>query len=575
MRFPFDKKDTPYQENQETAGTYASEADMHRRRHINATTGAGIRRATLISMIGMILAKLTGFLRELLIVPKFGYGLFSDSYINAFLIPDFVYEILVGGVVAAVITPILSSGIESRKEKSAWHSVSVFISVSLLVAFGAMLLAEILAVPLMSLITGAYAQNASDQVVKMAQITVPITRILLFQSILMIGVSFLHGILSAYKRFTPVALGPSIYNICYILVLSLFGEASYAGVVKVAWGVVLSAFIYFLLQLFAARRELTYFHFSLDIRYPGFQHLFRLAIPTLISGSVLHLSAIIMNRFANGLNIPGAVTAVRQCTTTWSLPYAIFAVAIGNVMLPNIAGFYELNQAKKVRKLYTTCLRKALYFVAPFALAFALLNFETIQAIFQWNPEQYTNPQVASTASMLTWFCVSMLAHTVVFLTSQAFYARKVTKIALFMGFLSLLMNPVFLYLFVNVMDLGLEGIGMAHALYSCLTALFVFVLYYFHRHDMRPYRLFPFVLRLAICLLTSWFSFTAVRQLPLYPQNKIAQLVLYAIKLGFGLGTFYVTGIAIQMREAVSFQASLRSFFGLGKIKSEESYGL
>lgn len=556
MQFPLDNR----QANQERSG--------QGRHNIRAGSGASIRQATLITMVGMFLAKLTGFLREMLIVPKFGYGLLSDTYVNAFQIPDLVYELLVGGVVAAVLTPTLSAGIEKHRERETWHSVSVFASLSILLTATVLLLAEVLAYPLIHLITGAYAADASDELKQMAQMAAPLTHILLIQSFLLILVSLLHSSLSAYKRFQALALGPVLYNVFYILALIFWGAPDEEGLRKVAWGVVLSAFCYFLYQAFCARRELAYFAFSLDFQEPGFRRLVRLAIPTILSGSVLQLSSVIMNRYANGLNLPGAVTAIRQCTTTWGLPYAIFAVAIGNVMLPNISGFYELGDAKKVRAMYTASLRRALYFVAPFALSFMAMNFETIQAIFQWNSASYSNLEVQQTASALSWFCLSMLAQTVIFITNQAFYARKVTGIALFVGLLSLALNPLFLYLFVGVGGKGLAGIGMAHAAYSCLTALVVFALYKRHRQDMRPYRLLAFNIRLFVCLAAAWLVLHSLNSLPVFPTHKILQLALYALKIFAGIFTYYLAGIALRFREALDLQNTLRRTLGLRPVQ-------
>lgn len=555
MQFPLDN----HQANPEQS--------RRRGHNIRAGSGASIRQATLITMIGMLVAKLAGFLRELLIIPKFGYGLLSDTYVNAFQLPDLVYELLVGGAVAAVLTPTLAAGIEKNRERETWQAVSIFASFSMLVTAVVLILAELLASPLMFLMTGAYSAEASAELKQMAEMAVPLTRILLLQSFLLVLVSFLHSSLSAYKRFNALALGPVLYNIFYILALVFWGQPHETGLRRVAWGVVLAALWYFLYQAFCARRELHYFSFQLDLQHPGFRHLVRLAIPTILSGSVLQLSSVIMNRYANGLNLPGAVTAIRQCTTTMSLPYVIFAVAIGKVMLPNISGFYELGTASKVRSLYTYSLRRALYYVSPFALAFAVMNFETIQAIFQWNPASYSNLEVSQTATALPWFCLSILAQSVIFITNQAFYARKVTGIALFVGLLSLALNPLFLYLYVVAGDLGLAGIGMAHASYSCITAVVVYLLYKRHRQDMRPYRLIAFSLRLIICLACSWLVLHSLNSLPFYPEPKILQLLAYAFKLLMAFLTYYVAGLALRFREALDLQNTLRKLLGLAKL--------
>ena len=541
------------------------------RHNIRAGDAATIGRATLIYMAGMILGKLTGFVRELLIVPKFGYGLFSDAYINAFQIPDFIYELLIGGVVAAVLTPTLSSGIERRREGKAWQSVNIFMSAAILAMAACLLLAELLAPALMGLITGSAGPDASENLKAMTAMSIPVTRILFIQSFFMMLIALAHGVLSAYKRFTPMALGPSLYNLCYMAVLLVFGVPSEKGLRSVALGVVGSALIYFLYQFLACRHEWHWFSWNTDFQDPGFRRLLQLAIPTLLSGSVLHLSAIIMNRFANGLNIPGSVTGIRQCITSWSLPYAIFAVSIGNVMLPNLAGFYAQKDARKVRSLYSSSLRRALFYVLPFALGFGLLNFETIQAIFQWNTETYSNAQVALTASALRWFCVTMLAQTVVFLTNQAFYARKITRLALFTGLLSLILIPIFSWIFTGPLGLGLEGIGLAHACYSVVTALMLYQLYKRHRYDYRPARILPFMLRLSFCAGAAALVLLGLKQIPLYPGRKLLQLIWYACKMGLGVFTYYVAGLSLQLREAVRLQVHLRRFFHLPPVEELE----
>lgn len=566
MEFPLDEQ--RINPGQAYASRYATAEPRPRPRHdIRAGSSRTIRNATLITMLGMFLSKGTGFLRELLIIPKFGYGIFSDAYVNAFQIPDLLYEFLVGGVVAAVLTPVLSSGIEQGRQRSAWRAVSIFATLVFLLSGGALLLAELLAGPLMNLITGAPA-NASGDLRKMIEVAVPATRILLLQSFLMILVALLHGVLSAYKRFTPIALGPTLYNFIYMLALFLFGAASLSGVMHVAWGVVFAAFLYFLYQAMAARHWLGNFRFSLDFHDPGFLELLRRAIPTILSGSILYLSNVVINRYANGLGSSGAVTAIRQCLTIWGLPYAIFPVAIGNVMLPNLAGFYARGDAKRVRSLYSNSLRKALFLVTPFALSFAVMSFETIQAIFQWNPQTYSNQQIAGTAPALQWFCLTIVGQSVVFITNQAFYARKMTRTALFTGLMALILNAVFLEIFLNGMSLGLAGIGMAHAAYSVLTAVILYLFYAHHRRDMRPRRLFPFLIRLAFCSACMWFVLAGFNRLPLYPQGKFAQLLLYGIKFLLGFLSYYCAGIAIRFREAWQVQDFVRGKLGLARIE-------
>ncbi len=521
---------------------------------IKAGSSRIIARATMISMVGLALAKITGFIREILIIPKLGYGVFSDAYNVAFLIPDFLYELLMGGAVAAAIMPTLAAGIERNKQRQAWNSVNIFVSIFMSIVVVIMGITALL----MPVLTALLNPNKDPAVLEAA---VPVSRILLIQCIIMMQIGLLNGILNAYKRFGLPAFGSSIYNIAYMIALWHFGSADIVGLRHVAWGVVGSAIIYLVYLLTLARREIINFRFNFAYQDPGFKRLVRLALPTLLSGSVLHINAIIMNSFAN--QYVGAATTIRQANTTWSLPYGVIAIAIGGVMLPNLTGFYATKNFKRVRSLYTDSLRKALYFMTPFAVGFAVFNFRTIQAIFQWNSESYTNEQVAVTGKVLAWFCISMLAQTVIYMTNAAFFARKITRLALLIGIVTLILNPIFCTIYITVMGQGVYGIGMAHASYSVISALIIFALYRKHRPEARPYKMTPFLLRLAICALTTLIVASALNVLPINPAGKLLQLAVYCVYMLITMFTYYLTGIAIQLREAKIFEAKLMSMIG------------
>lgn len=524
------------------------------RHNIKAGSSRVIARATMASMLGLMLAKITGFLREILIIPKLGYGVYSDAYNVGFLIPDLLYELLLGGAVAAAIMPTLSSGIERDRQRQAWDAVNIFISIFISAVVVVMGMTALLMPVLIKLMN----PNKDPQVIAAA---IPVSRVLLLQCIVMMLVGLLNGILNAYKRFGWPAFGTTIYNLAYIAALIKFGAPSSQGLRSVAFGVVGAAGVYLCYLLVLARRELSRLRFDLNYRHPGFKRLLRLALPTLLSGSVLHLNTIIMNSFAN--QFVGAPTTLRQANTTWALPYGVLAVAIGGVMLPNLTGFFAKRDFYRVRTLYTDSLRKALYYIAPFAIGFAVYNFQTVQAIFQWNRETYTDEQVAVTGSVLIWFCVSMLAQTVVYLTNCAFFARKVTKLALFIGVVSLVLNPIFCLLYVKLFQFGIVGIAMAHASYSVVSALLLFALYKHHIPEARPYKILPFIFRIAICCFVAGVVSLALAMLGLRPSSKFVQLLVYVLQMSVTFFAYYVTGIAIELREAKALQHKLFSLLG------------
>ena len=83
--------------------------------------------STIIMIIGLILSKGSGFLRTVILSHKFEET-YREAFTAAFLIPDFVFALLVGGSIQSAITPTLSKAIEQKTQKKAWKGVSIFIT---------------------------------------------------------------------------------------------------------------------------------------------------------------------------------------------------------------------------------------------------------------------------------------------------------------------------------------------------------------------------------------------------------------------------------------------------------------
>ncbi len=524
-----------------------------RTHNIKANNAQDIAKATIISMIGFFMAKITGFLREVLIVPKLGYPMFSDPYYVAFFIPDLLYALLIGGAVAAAITPTLSGGIENNQEKKVWKSVSTFITLASIMMIIVMLFVGLI----MPWLLPALNPGKAPEIINAA---IPVSRILLIQCVLMTLISLTQGVLNAYKRFGLAAFGVMIYNILYMFALITLGEKSEKGLINVSWGVIGAASVYLMYQLFLSRREIRYFRPSFDYKDPGFKRLLFLAIPTLLSGSVLHFNSLVMNWFTN--QFVGASTSIRHAEQVFMLPYGIVAVAIGTVMLPNMTGYYVKRDYQNVRVLFTKSIRKAIFYIAPIAAIFYVLSFETIQLIFQWDTTQYTMESVQVVGTILKWFCISLISQTFIYMTNQAFFSRKVSKISLVIGIITLVLNPIFCVIYTRIFDFGIQGIAMAHASYSTVGALIVYTLYKIHNPKAKPYRILPFMLRLGFCILMTVVILSAVNLLTPITTSKFLQILFYVIKGLIGISIFYMAGISVNLKETKELQNMIFSKF-------------
>ena len=517
---------------------------------------ASIALATFLMIIGLTLSKGTGFLREIFIGIQFGFNNIQvDAFYLGFQIPDLFFQLLVGGSIQAAITPTLARSIERGDHKRGWRSVSIFITLMTLI----MLVTTTLGILLSDWIFPLIYSAKTKEIVSLAAQS---SKALFPQVFFMMLAALCIGILNAYKKFSSTAFGPTIYNICVVISILVYGKQTNQAVINTAIGITASAAIYFLLQFFMARKELKSFRLSLDIHDEGFRELLHLAVPTMISASIVQLNTIVITSFTGGFN-DGIIQSLNNAKTIWQLPYGIFAVAVGSVMLPSLSARFAADDFKGTRVLLGKSLRNALFLTIPSAGLLLALRLDVVQAIFKWKAS-YSLSSRDTTALILMGYCLAVIAQTVVFIYNQAFYAIGKTKVPLLTGALSMLLTAVLCYILKNLgmltstSEVGALGLSLAYSLTSIVTALILSTVYRKNR-QLAPRRLGAFIVRTCICLGVLLLVVYAINVLPVDPQSKIGQLVWLMVRGSAGFGGYLLAARAMQMKELSSFVDRIR----------------
>ncbi|MEK7066881.1 MAG: lipid II flippase MurJ, partial [Patescibacteria group bacterium] len=157
-------------------------------------------------MIGFFsfLSKILGLIRNRIFAGEFGAGDTLDIYFAAFRIPDFIYNLLIIGVLGSVFIPVFAEYL-ARGKKEAWRFANNVLTVFAAGVAIFSIVAIIFAPQIISLI--AFGFDAQKQ-----QATVALTRIM-FLSPLLLGISSIIGsILQTNKMFFSFAVAPVFYN---------------------------------------------------------------------------------------------------------------------------------------------------------------------------------------------------------------------------------------------------------------------------------------------------------------------------------------------------------------------------
>lgn len=507
-------------------------------------SGSNMAVATLLVMIGLMISKCSGFMRDIFVGIKFSDPVYRDSFTLAFTIPDLVYNLLIGGSIQSAITPSLAAAISKGEEKKGFRAVSIFITIFAAIMFIVCILGSVFSEQIYSVYNSFGGANNSETV----HLAAMASKLLFPQIFFMMLAALCIGILNAYKRFASTAFGPTVYNLCVLAAIIIFAGNTETKLMSTTGGIMGAAAIYFVFQYVIGFDKLKQFRPVWAPKDPDFTALVKRALPILISASIVQINMVILNYFAASFDTDGQIYALRNASTVWQLPYGIFAVAIGNVMLPSLAALYGSGKLDEASELLSSRLRNALFLTIPSAAFVYIESVDVIKAVFQWSSE-YTNDDANRAGIFLKGYAIAIITHTVVFIMNQAFYAIGKTKIPLLAGCIGLVSNPILCVFFIG-QNYGPLSLTIAYAATSILQLLTLCIIYYRDKR-LAPKGMFNFIVKSVISMvIMSVIISIADTRFPAHG-GKMLQLFILACKLGASFATYFVLAAIFRMEEA------------------------
>ena len=315
-----------------------------------------------------------------------------------------------------------------------------------------------------------------------------LTRILLPSSLFMILAGQCNGVLNAYNRFAAASFGPVLYNLCVMLSIILFGAKS---VELTTFGVMISAMIYFIVQLLWTRKHFSFYRPKLYIRNETFLKLIKLAVPSLAASAVVQVNAIISRSFSTEF-AQNSVTMMNNANRTWQLPLGIFAQSLGVAMLPTLSSQYALEEKEEYRRVLNNGIRTVLALCIPSTMVLIALNREIMQILFKWSSMSVY--EVAMNGLALLAYAPALLFQSVVVILNRAFYSIQNTRIPLLVGLGTIGINIAANLYFTNHTDFGAIGTAMAYVLTVMVNA-FCLLFYFPEKPDRHSSQIILFSL--------------------------------------------------------------------------------
>ena len=422
-----------------------------------------VAKAAGLLIAANLASRVLGFLRETLIAGFYGQQGTTDAYVRAFILPDLLYWMLMGGVLGSSLIPVLSEYIAKGEEKEGWRVVSaagnlIFLCLSILTLAGLVL-------------TPWFVRLwAPDLQPELVGLTVHLTRVLLIQPLFMSFAGLAMAILNSYKLFWPSALGALLYNACVIVFGTFFELALHTGVAGFAFGTIIGAAVNFLVQIPALRRLGGRYHFSLDWRLPGVRRIIWLAVPMILSMLLNQIPIAIYSSLSSALP-DGTLSGLTRAYRLFQLPIGIFALSVALAVFPNLTEQAALRQWGNLRQTASKAVRMVILITVPVSVGMVVLRYPLIRLLFQHGA--FTARDTTDTTIPLFYFCLGITAQAVINILPRVFYALQDTWTPVLLGSLSMAVNIVAMYVLVK--PLGGGGLALATSVTGVVNMLLLF----------------------------------------------------------------------------------------------------
>jgi len=497
--------------------------------------------ATLV-MLGTLLSRITGFLRNVLITTQMKPMGYSDEFILAFTLPDLIYDLLAGGAIAAAFIPILSTYLTKGKERAGWKAVSTFMNLSVIL----MVVLEIVFFIFTDSFLGILASGYREGTTGNKELLIKLTRILLLNAPFMMMAGQMNGILNSYKRFAIAAFGPVIYNICTIISIAIFGARSAEST---AWGVVAGGGVFFLIQFSGAYRHFVYYRPKLYLKSNAFNELIRQAIPSLISSTIIEVNVIISRSYATFYE-SGMVTILNNANRTWQLPLGIFAQSIGIALLPTLSEQYAKEKPDDFKRVLYNGLRTVYLLSLITSVIMMILSDDIMRALFKWGNSGSEYDVFYGGLCLLAYSTTLVFSSTIAMMT-RAFYSIHDSKTPLFGGIFGIVILYILNAGFNNFTDIGIAGTALAYSI-SAFFNMMVYILAFRKKTGIDVITdNFGYIVKAVMAAIPAGLITYGIKILVRPDINsKLSQILALCVPAAGGLGLFWFILLKLKTPE-------------------------
>lgn len=418
--------------------------------------GAGrppsLARASGSMAIANLVSRITGFLRQVMLVGVLGIGVIPDSYNLANTLPNIVYELLMGAVLASSVIPVL---VQAQHEDA--DDGEAFTQRLLTVASVLLLGGTIVAVVCAPLLAGLYFSGVDPN---RTALTTAFSYLLLPQ-ILFYGVfGLLSGVLNARHVFKPGAWATVLFNLAMFATLAIYvvvpGDISLDPVrmgdakllvlgIGTTVGVAIQAVV-LIPPLLRTGLRLRW-RWGWDPRMSQFSRMvFWLVLYTLVS----QVAYVVLSKISTGAEA-GSYTVFSNSWLLLQVPYGVLGVSLLTAIMPRMSQAAAEGDIPGVVENLSIGSRLSAVMIVPICAVITVLGPQVGIGLFGL---RHGNVDGAAVIGLtLTTSAFGLVFYAITMLQLRVFYAMNDARTPTMINGITVVIKVILFYVCAHVLD--------------------------------------------------------------------------------------------------------------------------
>lgn len=420
---------------------------------------------------GTLASRITGLARIIVFASVIGQTALADAFDVGNNAPNVIYELLVGGTLAATLVPLFVS----LRERSDRDGIAAIFGTSM----AAMAVITALAVVASPLIFRLYSLSPSGDADLFHSVGTALTRVFMLQ-IFFYGLNALaSAALNAQGKFFAAAWTPVVANLVAIAALLAIrtdaritsidlGGASTGS--RLFWwftlgptaGIAAMAIVVVVVAVRSGALPMP----RLAVRHDAVRRLVRVSGWAIGYITANQVTLVVVKNLAEPGT--GSLDAYAKAMTLFQLPHGLLAVTIATTATPLLAQAAARRDAASFSGAFARGARQTVLWTLGPSVVLATFARPIVDVTLGWG--SFGNEAVENTARALSGLSFGLVGFSLYLFVLRAFYSHGDTRTPFLINCFENLLNIVFALALVG--RYGVRGLGLAFALAYLVSAL-------------------------------------------------------------------------------------------------------